>query len=582
MRRLLKIFLIVFLIYVFSVENLFCISGNPLLKNESGFITIKPVTFYFHQGSYTNRLQLTSSEACMWYSFFPADHNGKYKPLFLFFNGGHAGATSSGLMCSNTSPWTFNNETKDVEASFIKNPHSWTRMGNLLYIDSRLAGFSYGLMSNPGDGNARYREFNSQNFNMYIDAADYIRVLLKFLSIHSDLQKNPVILVGESKGGTRSTIMLHILLNYMDYGNGKEIYQDQELVENIKTHFNRVFPEYNNQTVPTEIIAGQFSHQILIQPAIARGYELQVTGEMFEMEGSVIYQIAAETGVEYIPCWKKNPADVECDPYTNALDFVELVAKRDIYMYSKPAGWIFGVFQNAALALQYTGNLMKVTGVVVTDIRELYASSRANAYKINQINSSQTRQLNRYMWYELMHTAEPPSGKIPEIGDFSGDLNLVFGELRPWDRYFLWLNYDAAEVYAWNIARFKGYDITYFSPKCGRMFLKNVVYVNTFITNAPHDLVVYTKALPRTLRLYTDILERSVHYHEGETVDNRSGQIILTYHPDAYPDIANIGTRTIRFPLYAFSSHAVSLDQPADLYDDVAAWLSNTSLTISR
>lgn len=70
----------------------------------------------------------------------------------------------------------------------------------------------------------------------------FIRVLLRFLVAHPNLQRNRVVIVGESYGGIRSTVMLHILLHYQDYGNGRSIYQDPSLVQEIQNHYNHVFP----------------------------------------------------------------------------------------------------------------------------------------------------------------------------------------------------------------------------------------------------------------------------------------------------------------------------------------------------
>jgi hypothetical protein len=66
-----------------------------------------------------------------------------------------------------------------------------------------------------------------------------------------------VVIVGESYGGTRAIAMLHILLNYTEYENSNEIYQDSALAEEIQNHYNTVFPTYNNQLVPPGVINGQ-------------------------------------------------------------------------------------------------------------------------------------------------------------------------------------------------------------------------------------------------------------------------------------------------------------------------------------
>ena len=59
-------------------------SQEQSLQNEAAFVDIEPITFYFHYGSYFSRLELSSSEARIWYSFHAADQNSNEKPLFVF------------------------------------------------------------------------------------------------------------------------------------------------------------------------------------------------------------------------------------------------------------------------------------------------------------------------------------------------------------------------------------------------------------------------------------------------------------------------------------------------------------------
>jgi hypothetical protein len=444
-------------------------------------------------------------------------------------------------------------------------------MGNLLYIDARQTGFSYNQMMFSNDYNARFREFNSQNFNCFFDATDFIRVVLRFLGDHPQIQDNPVIIVGESYGGTRTLTMLHILLNYDDYGNGLEMFQDPALCQEIQAHYDVVFPQYQGQVVPPDVIIGQFGHQILIQPTCSFGYHQEIADEYFNSPGSVIYQIGEEVGIPYDP-------DFYEDPY----DFVQGVAGRDLYMYAKPSGWTGGFFGNAARLLQFVQNLSLVTGVDVTAIPELYAAERANAYRVFDTNAD----------FSLMpdDDVDPvtkslflASGRLEanSAQQQSGDLTSVFGTLRPWDRYFLRTNYHANWAFhVLNVAKLLGYEVHYYENRFGRMFLKNVTHVETFITNAPHDLVVYTPALPQSLARHEDILESVQHVRHSSDGEDRPGKIILNYTSSAFPDLQGIGTRSIRFPIYRDSCHAVSLTQPEDFFADVSSWLKAKGIDI--
>jgi hypothetical protein len=97
------------------------------------------------------------------------------------------------------------------------------------------------------------------------------------------------------------------------------------------------------------------------------------------------------------------------------------------------------------------------------------------------------------------------------------------------------------------------------------MFLKNTAHVHSFITNAAWDIVCYSRALPPAFARHKDILESVQHVKKAVNGEERPGQIILNFRPDAFPDIPGLATRTIRFPIYSQSCHSVSLTQPFDL-----------------
>jgi pimeloyl-ACP methyl ester carboxylesterase len=551
---------------------------NLTLRDEAGFITIEPVNFYFHFHGYFSRLELTSSRARMWYTFKAADENSQDKPLFIFFNGGPGGATSSGLMSLYTSRWTLDNTKDSGGEGHIPNPVSWTRLGNLLYIDARQTGFSYDLTETPRDMEERRKEFNAQNYNSFIDGADFIRLLLRFLERHPQIQDNPVIIVGESYGGIRTTVMLYLLLNYQDFANGNESYQDETLVQEIQRHYNMVFPAFRDTEVPPEVIAGQFSHQVLIQPAISYYFQKQVTGEILEQDGSLIYQVAGETGTEYIPCRLQN--DPNCNPVRNIYDFLSYVAFRDYYNCSKPRDWLWGFFTNAARLLGYTENLSLVTGMDVTQIPELYASARSGAYRVidpDDIPVDAFADLPLFLQLELLSRSRASSKVARQFTVTEGtSLEQTFGTLQPWDCYFLDLNEDANLAHYRNIAAHRGYFVDFQnSSEYGRMFLKNVAHVNTFITNAKYDIVVYSPAIPGTLARHTGIVHDAIHDTSSPAEQERPGQIVLLYRAGAFPDIPTLQVRVIRFPFYKNGAHAVPVTEPVELFNDVSEWLNS-------
>ncbi len=573
-RKMKRLFSVVLCLFAFGFLDAGGLHGSEHLaiQNEAGFVDIEPITFYFHYGSYFSRLAHQSSRARIWYSFQAADKRSEDKPLFVFFNGGPGSATSSGLMSMYTGRFTLDNSIDSGGGDhYIPNHVSWTSMGNLLYVDARQAGFSYNQMMFANDYNARFREFNSQNFNCFFDAADFIRVVLRFLGDHPQLKDNPVIIVGESYGGTRALTMLHILLNYADYGNGQEMFQDPALSQEIQAHYDVVFPHYRGQVVPPEVIVGQFGHQILIQPTCSFGYHQQITEEIFNRPGSVIYQIGEEVGIPYDP-------DIYEDPYT----FVSEVAGRDLYIYPKPRNWLGGFFGNAGTLLRFTQNLNLVTGVDVTAIPELYASERSNAYRIfdteYDFELMPDDDVDPVTKYHFLVSARL---EAPSVRQEPGDMTAVFGTLQPWDHYFIRTNYHANWAFhVLNVAKVRGYEVHYYDNRFGRMFLKNIAYVETFITNARYDLVVYTPALPESLARHEDILASVQHVKRSSVGEERPGKIILNYRSSAFPDIQGLDTRVIRFPIYSESCHAVSLTQPEDFFADVSSWLKEKGIDL--
>jgi hypothetical protein len=541
------------------------------LRDEAGFIDLEPVTFDLQYGSHFHRWTLRSSEASLWYSFHAADADPASKPLFVFFNGGPGSATSHGLLSMYTSKYTLDNRIDGGGDAYIVNPVPWTRLGNLLHIDARQAGFSYNRMDDVGNMTARFLEFNVQNFNPFIDGADFVRVLLRFLAGHPEIRANRVVIVGESYGGVRSIVMLHLLLNYRDYGNNVEMYQDPALVAEIQAHYDAVFPEYRGEKVPPEAIIRQFGHQILIQPAITMNYQSEIASTLMLEPGSVIDQLVRETGIPYNPSIHGTPAD-----------YVGDVARRDLYICTKPVGWLNSFFGKAGALLQNVGNLSLVTGFDVTSVASLYAAARTRAYRVFDTNYGTNAALplptQGISAEDDFLFLEPARLEAASAARLTGDLPSVFGVLQPWDTYFLGTNYHAnwAAIF-FNAGKARGYEAYYGFPRFGRMFLKNVVHVQTFVTNAGLDLVVLSRAIPPALARHADIVQ-SVEHVLASTGEARPGKIVLRYLPSAFPDLPEIGERTIRFPLYAESCHAVSLTQPLDLYQDVVAWLAEKGL----
>jgi hypothetical protein len=91
-------------------------------------------------------------------------------------------------------------------------------------------------------------------------------------------------------------------------------------------------------------------------------------------------------------------------------------------------------------------------------------------------------------------------------------------------------------------------------------------------------LVVYAAAVAPSLARHTDLVSWVEHMTAGP--EARPGQIVVRYASGAFPEIPGLNSRTIRFPVYAQSAHAVSLTQPLDLYQDVSSWLKEHGIDL--
>jgi hypothetical protein len=191
--------------------------------------------------------------ARMFYVFRPADQDAEHKPLAVFFNGGPGFATSFGLLSFGTGPMTLDATTMSPTPAL--NPGSWTRFANLLYLDERMAGFSYGLGATM---------LPSCTMSEQEDAGDFVRSLLAFLDGHPAIRANPVVVVGESYGGIRATRMFDILLRY----GSQAASAGTDLKALIQAHYDAVFPSMAGQPIPEATAATQFGAQVLIEPVV--------------------------------------------------------------------------------------------------------------------------------------------------------------------------------------------------------------------------------------------------------------------------------------------------------------------------
>ena len=509
------------------------------LDYESGFI-------YLEENSYTlSNKSNKSGKAKMWYYFQPANKDPQDKPLFVLYNGG-PGSSSSLIFLYNTSKKTA--DQAFAGEGVADNQWDWNRFGNLLYVDARQTGFSYGIVDNPSNSSARSNYFSTANFNVFADAADFIRVILRFLDNHPKIKSNQVILAGESYGGTRTTAVANILLNVADYAQKNRVFYDQALFNEIAAHFQEIDPSVTDMP-SKEAVAKQFSGQIMIQPLAMGQQQLDAIGEVLEKSGSPLYEIQQATGRKYSPC---GSSSWNCDKYDNAVNYVQN-AGRDIYSYRREYNWLFDYTDyGIAKMLQFS-----MFGQFImndpTKIEDLYAANRTGAfrYKSGSGYSRNTADLDKLEnlpeSIKIVLKARIEQRNAHPLS--SGNLESVFGTLPSYDEYYVDTNSTI-------LSTFYNASISPYSDVNGEMFLENIKAIKTFITKAEEDIILYAEATPEAAKKFSSVSSVETG-NESFTVHFKDGQ-----------------SATVTFPFYPESSHSVSVNQPEKFFNDVKNWIN--------
>jgi hypothetical protein len=237
---------------------------------RAGFVDLPPVAYTLGTGA------RRSTATRIFFNLLPADDGAKDKPLFVVFNGG-PGASTALLRSFGTGHRTLDGMA--LADPSRENPTSFTALGNVLYIDSRQAGYSYGLADDPTSETERASGLDDQSFNEFADAADFVRTLLGVFAVEPALENNPVVIVGESYAGVRSPLMLLALLHSDWMRDGSWYYQDPALAEAVSAHLGRVFQRSPGEVTPAQA-AKQFGWQVLLEPFITGGLGFSADAEL--------------------------------------------------------------------------------------------------------------------------------------------------------------------------------------------------------------------------------------------------------------------------------------------------------------
>jgi hypothetical protein len=369
------------------------------------------------------------SRARMFYSFRPAEVKPEDAPILVLFNGGPGWATTNTLLPYGTGPQTMV-ASPNADGTAHANPASWTRFANLLYLDERLAGFSYALDSAGCSANA-------QESDVYMaDAGDFVHALLDFLDAHEALRDNPVVITGESYGGTRAVLMNYLIQHYSEPATKLDPMLPNTttllpwLHGRVQAHLDAAFPAEKGQALGADRIAAvQFGRQVALEGAFG-GLLQRSIEETFEAKDP-----------DLGPCFARS----DCNRWDVRISLDD-TARIDTH---------------TAVAMRDPSMLEILLGVAPTAVGSLAASARAGAVRL----------------FDPLNT-----GLSPDVAVKEASLRTLLGSLPPEDAY--WLPFGCA------CGKYHG-DIATLTAT-----LEVMSRTATFLTRARYDSWVYGDAYP--------------------------------------------------------------------------------------
>ncbi|GER36926.1 serine carboxypeptidase [Striga asiatica] len=175
-----------YLLFLFLVlirlDQAFSQSTVKTLPGYPGNLPFKLETGYIGVGE--------KEEVQLFYYFIESENDPRRDPLVLWLTGGPGCSGFSGLVYE-IGPLAFDLENFDGSLpSLLLNPYSWTKVANIIFIDSPVGtGFSYATTSEG------YYSSDTKS------AKDCYTFMQKWLSIHPMFIKNPLYISGDSYGG---------------------------------------------------------------------------------------------------------------------------------------------------------------------------------------------------------------------------------------------------------------------------------------------------------------------------------------------------------------------------------------------
>ena len=325
----------------------------------------------------------------------------------------------------------------------------------------------------------RWKEFNTKNFNSLTDAAQVIRVLLRFLLAHPDLTGNEVILVGESYGGTRVSTMLTCCFSILTMVtaarytgtrhwwrkfrlSSKPSFQKDKERRLLRKRLRNSSPDKSSWNLSSQAPIRTRPRQNSFATRVRSSTKWPTKRGRFSSRA--------------LPC--RNVC-TDARPTRGHLSFLEHKAKRDAYNVMKPAGYTDELEAFSVAGLSSVEILSTVLGTDVTQINLLSPSSRSDAYRFifdgdGYILEGVAAALGAIFFPERAATLDASRSAALAEEEPEDSLGKVLGTLEPWDGYLVGTN---TAVYATFIyldgAMLAGYNISADrSPIYGKCFCR--------------------------------------------------------------------------------------------------------------
>ncbi|XP_010466954.1 PREDICTED: serine carboxypeptidase-like 21 isoform X1 [Camelina sativa] len=124
----------------------------------------------------------------LWYYFVESERNASTDPVVLWLNGGPGCSSLDGFVYEH-GPFNFNPKKKNGDLLHL-NPYSWSKVSNIIYLDSPVGvGFSYSKK------NSDYTTNDTKT------ASDSYTFLVEWFKMFPQFQSNPFFISGESYAG---------------------------------------------------------------------------------------------------------------------------------------------------------------------------------------------------------------------------------------------------------------------------------------------------------------------------------------------------------------------------------------------